>query len=205
MSISNEVFQLKKDHFTKNAMAIYLKHIHSSISINDICKEISISKKTFYKYFQSKDELLLEVDKRILKEIFIPEFKDLGKTENNYEKFSLLIRKFVDMGFRKSAYFNFFYSNFSSIKTLIAKTEFKLFREFRVNYSNLFSEVYEDGIKDGSIKPVKAFSCLNILRSLNGMLLYMITELEIDKQTEEQSYEEITSYVDHILDAIKSK
>ena len=48
----------------KKSSDLFFKHGFRSVSIDDICSELRISKKTFYKYFSQKD-LLIE---RILKD-----------------------------------------------------------------------------------------------------------------------------------------
>ncbi len=203
MDVTNEVLSVKRDYIRKKAMNIFLYQVHGSVSINNICKEISISKKTFYKYYSSKDELLLEIDQKILKEIFIPEFQDSGILSNNYEKFSKLIKKFVNLAFEKPEYYRFFYMNFTFIKNLLAKLEFNHYQDFRNDYLKIFTSAYDEGLKDGSIKIIKAFSCMNILRSLNGLLLYILTELENNEEAKSRSHEEIFSFVDHALEIIK--
>lgn len=65
----------------KKSSDLFFKHGFRSVSIDDICSELRISKKTFYKYFSQKD-LLIE---RILKDIEqtkIKYFKNLVENEN---------------------------------------------------------------------------------------------------------------------------
>ncbi len=182
MDVANEVLGVKREYIRKKAMNIFLHQVHGSVSINNICKEIEVSKKTFYKYYSSKDELLLEIDHKILKEIFIPEFQNIVNSKNSYEKFSKIIKKFVNLAFEKPEYYRFFYMNFTFIKNLLTKPEFNHYQDFRNDYLTIFTSAYDEGLKDGSIKIIKAFSCMNIVRSLNGLLLYILTELENNEQ-----------------------
>ena len=59
------VFMIMRDKFIETATELFAKYGIRSISIDDICNEIHISKKTFYLYFKQKDELIKEVLHRI--------------------------------------------------------------------------------------------------------------------------------------------
>jgi AcrR family transcriptional regulator len=52
--------KLKQD-ITDAAAALFKKCGLRSVSIDDVCKELRISKKTFYNYFKQKDELIEQV------------------------------------------------------------------------------------------------------------------------------------------------
>lgn len=48
----------KREEITSKAADMFGEYGIRSVSIDDICREISISKKTFYQYFENKSELL---------------------------------------------------------------------------------------------------------------------------------------------------
>ena len=48
-------------HIIKTAGELYFRLGIRSVSIDDICRELGISKKTFYVYFESKDELIAQL------------------------------------------------------------------------------------------------------------------------------------------------
>jgi AcrR family transcriptional regulator len=48
------------------AQNLFFERGIKSVSIEDICSKIGISKKTFYKYFESKEALLLEIAKKYI-------------------------------------------------------------------------------------------------------------------------------------------
>ena len=52
--------KLKKD-ILKTASDLFCKYGLKSVSIDDICSGLGISKKTFYNYFKQKSDLILEV------------------------------------------------------------------------------------------------------------------------------------------------
>ena len=48
----------QKIHIIKTAGELFFRLGIRSVSIDDICRELGMSKKTFYVYFASKDELI---------------------------------------------------------------------------------------------------------------------------------------------------
>jgi len=50
--------QDQKNHIIKTAGELFFRLGIRSVSIDDICRELGMSKKTFYVYFASKDELI---------------------------------------------------------------------------------------------------------------------------------------------------
>jgi len=51
----------QKNHIIKTAGELFFRLGIRSVSIDDICSELGMSKKTFYVYFASKDELIEEL------------------------------------------------------------------------------------------------------------------------------------------------
>lgn len=51
----------QKVHIIKTAGELFFRLGIRSVSIDDICRELGISKKTFYVYFDSKDELVAQL------------------------------------------------------------------------------------------------------------------------------------------------
>lgn len=53
----------KKNEIREIALNLFRNHTYDSVSVNRIAKEAGISKNTFYYYFSSKEELIMEVFK----------------------------------------------------------------------------------------------------------------------------------------------
>ena len=51
----------QKQHIIKTAGEMFFRLGIRSVSIDDICRELGMSKKTFYVYFESKDELIVNL------------------------------------------------------------------------------------------------------------------------------------------------
>jgi AcrR family transcriptional regulator len=58
-----------KDNIIQTANILFAKCGVSAVKVDDICGQLTISKKTFYKYFQSKENLIMQVSEKILSSI----------------------------------------------------------------------------------------------------------------------------------------
>lgn len=54
----------KRQRFLDNADKIFLQYGYSRISVDELAVKLGISKRTLYKYFESKEQLLIEVIER---------------------------------------------------------------------------------------------------------------------------------------------
>lgn len=178
-----------------------------TMSMNEICDIIGITKKTFYNHFSSKEELLLEVDQKILKEVFITEYeKKLEISKNSgVEKFHTIIDTFCDLFFTKTNYFSFFYINFDGINKAIIKEEFVKYKNFRQNYSAYFTNNFKSGLEDKTIKSIRGLGIDNILRSLNGICIYLITSINLGTITIEEAKTDLYDFKNFILENIRGE
>ena len=58
---ANNMAEDQKTHIIKTAGEMFFRLGIRSVSIDDICHELGMSKKTFYVYFASKDELVAQL------------------------------------------------------------------------------------------------------------------------------------------------
>ena len=82
--------QDQKRNIIKTAGELFFRLGIRSVSIDDICRELGISKKTFYVYFESKDELIEQLLQANLDYI-------AGKMEDlvNLQDFKQLVKVFI--------------------------------------------------------------------------------------------------------------
>ncbi len=82
--------QDQRNHIIKTAGELFFRLGIRSVSIDDICRELGMSKKTFYVYFASKDELIEQMLQANLNYISgkIEELAAVGD-------FRLIVKKFI--------------------------------------------------------------------------------------------------------------
>ena len=136
-----------KERILETAQELFFKYGIRSISMDDIAKELSISKKTIYQYYKDKDEVVhmlmqkkMEVDQK--------RFHDVAKASANVieEMFNIMeqMRKVIGQ-MNPSAFYDLqkYHSN-----------SWKLLKEFRENHIvTMVEEMLVRGMKQGYIRP----------------------------------------------------
>jgi len=84
-----------KQRIILTAMDLIKEKGYESVTINDICNNADISKTTFYYYFKSKDDLLLQFYK-IPADAMMDNLSLILMEENNIEQFWKLIEPMMD-------------------------------------------------------------------------------------------------------------
>ena len=80
----------QKCHIIKTAGELFFRLGIRSVSIDDICRELGISKKTFYVYFASKDELIEQ-----MLDANVAHMEQKMRTAMDSNDFSGILRKFT--------------------------------------------------------------------------------------------------------------
>lgn len=126
---------------------LIMKYGIRSVSMDDIAKHISISKKTIYQYYEHKDEVVHELMKIKLTEDE-KELKEIEKTSDNVVEEVFNLMKHIGATIRKINQ-NVFYD----LQKYHPKT-WDLFMEFKENcILKMVEETLSRGIKQGLIRP----------------------------------------------------
>jgi len=60
----------KKEQIEQTSRELFLKHGFKKVSIDEVCKNAGVSRKTFYTYFQNKNDLVLSMLTKLFDEAF---------------------------------------------------------------------------------------------------------------------------------------
>jgi AcrR family transcriptional regulator len=52
----------KRQHLIKTGESLFIKYGMSRVTVEEICRQANVSKPTFYKYFENKEELARQID-----------------------------------------------------------------------------------------------------------------------------------------------
>ena len=80
----------QREHIIKTAGEMFFRLGIRSVSIDDICRELGMSKKTFYVYFSSKDELI-----EYLLQANVDQMEQKMRTTMGSSDFSGIVKKFT--------------------------------------------------------------------------------------------------------------
>ena len=108
------------------------------VSIDDICRDLRISKKTFYSYFPQKEDLIRELSKLVYNES-VKRFAKIFNGRSAVEALLLIVSKSYE----------FADNNDNIIREDIEKYYPKIFEEIRELHTALFKSTFEKNIRQG--------------------------------------------------------
>ena len=150
-------------------------HGFKKTSVEDVAKELKISKKTIYKTFDSKERIYYFIIKRIAKKYCQDMTKKLANEPSVLTKFANLITQI-------------FVTSRKWIKTGNDAFEFKYKYEiseiaFQDAYSDLFNELLQKGIASGELTIDNVELTTNFIKGIISeamKILHVTPELEIE-------------------------
>ena len=138
----------KREILIREAGAAFGRNGYYSTNLEEVAKNIGITKAAIYYYFKDKNEILFECHKLAIE--IAKDALTLGERNgrNGYEKLTLTIKQYI-VGITSEL------DNFSILVDVSAlrPEERKIVIFFRDKFEAKMREFVEEGIKDGSILP----------------------------------------------------
>ncbi|MFS0869186.1 TetR/AcrR family transcriptional regulator [Paenibacillus xylanilyticus] len=138
------------------AKVLFMKQSFLNVNIKDVCSEAGISRVTFYKHFQSMNELILEVQVEILKSM-TGYVKNAADAEmSGKEMLASMLEAWVSYASEHLGYikfvllFDLHYEAYDSSKEL--KEQYNLFIN-REKEQHFLLDALQIGYMDGTLKP----------------------------------------------------
>lgn len=129
-TIANHIIDVANKRFATSGI--------TAVKVDDICEEMGISKKTFYKYFQSKEHLVVILVEKIFNDIF----NQLYSAQKNHDIIAETATIF-------ELVFTFF-NQFSLVFFEDIKTQYPHSFKFLVKMKEkMIQEIFEKNIKEG--------------------------------------------------------
>ena len=140
---------LKREYIVDSAKKLFLSSSISEITIKDISSVSGIGEATIYRYFKTKENLVIAVSLSIQQDILKVQFNENGSGLKQIQNFFNLFRNiYVD----NKNYFKFI-AEFDTVYLKNIKN--KENKEYSLGldaFYEIFMKAYELGLKDGSIK-----------------------------------------------------
>lgn len=203
----NNIKNKNREEIIAAARELFLKHNFINVNIKDVCTLAGVSRVTFYKHFQSIDELIFEVQIDIL--VNMDKAIKTGSEAETCGKDKLKSMLYAWINFAKNnedqiryiTLFDIYYGAYNSNEQL--KSNFDKF--VSVSNKDFIDKIISDGIKDGSFKedidPVNTAYC--IFQTIMGVLQRMSCA-RIPNIGKEVTYDDITfSVANMIINSIK--
>ena len=153
-----------KDKITEASIQLFEKKGFSETSVQDICDALGVSKGTFYYYFTSKEELLLDIHLSYIEDILAQQEKILTDATRNsktklYDVVYMLLHSIERQGASARVFFREMrHLNAERLNTVIPKRT-----RFRLNIEELLRRGIENGEFREDLNPsIAAFGILGI-------------------------------------------
>jgi AcrR family transcriptional regulator len=136
-----------KERILSGAQELFFKHGVKSITMDDVAKHLAISKKTIYKYFSDKNELVEAMTNQLMKNNEV-EFDSISdESENIVEEFFLIMKHMASLFSQMNP--NLFYD-----LQKFHPGAWKMFKDFKEEcIEGMVEGSVKRGIEQGLVRP----------------------------------------------------
>lgn len=175
--------EAKKDQILKAAIKAFAKKGFARTTISDIAQEAGTGKGTIYEYFDSKDDIIHYSFNYFIKELGFDFEEILVLKIPAKQKLKQIFKTFARISDSESQVlielvFDFWAEGIKGTHT--KNILLKEMNAFYASYRKLFSEIFNDGIKDGSFK--KIFHPETMATLIIGMIDGLLVQWILDKK-----------------------
>lgn len=155
----------------------------SDVTIKDIADEAGVGEATVYRYFKTKNNIVIQCAMNLGKGVF-EEYFELSKGKTGLEKLDIFYNAYLKI-FKKSPGHFYFIKEFDAFmcsrgEVSLLEYETSLVSQFK----DIFMEAYELGLKDGTVKEIKNIDVFYF--STTHSLLELCKKLSMKKGILEQ-------------------
>ena len=186
------------------ATNLFLTDSINTVTIKDIADAAGIGEATIYRYFSNKENIILACINKLMETVARDYFK-LSHGKTGYEKLSIFYTSFLDV-FKDNPDFFFFLKEFDAYIYAYRIKNLKKYERDISQYKIYFTNAYEMGIQDGSVKEIKNIDLFYY--STTHSILELCKKLSLKRAllTQDKSIKkaaEIQCLIKLILQAIK--
>jgi len=142
---------LRKQKIIDTAATLFHRKGFASTTLDDVSKELGISKAALYHYVGSKDELLSIIYTQAFDHVFKDTYEISGMALPPDEKLRLIIRNHIkNIIIKDLSMFSVYFSEESQLP----EKDFKKIREEKKKYTRIVEKIIKEGISEGQFKSV---------------------------------------------------
>jgi len=174
------VQQAKIDYIVEAAADLFLERGIASVTIKDVAAQVGVGEATLYRYFATKQHLVLLAAQHLADGIHASYF-DLTDARTGLDKLSAFYQNFLRIYLEHPEYYRFI---FEFDATTPAKAGLAEYEKTLLPYSQDYMDAYLLGRKDGSVKEVEDVKLFYL--TTTHALLGLCKKLTMDKVVLEQ-------------------
>jgi len=142
---------IRKQKIIDTAAVLFHRKGYSSTSLDDVSKELGITKAAIYHYIKNKDELLSIIYTQAFENIFRDTYEISAMELSPEEKLRRIIRNHIhNIIIKDLSMFSVFFSE----ETQLPKKDFQKIRKEKKKYTNIIEEIINEGISKRFFKKV---------------------------------------------------
>ena len=193
--------QAKKDYITAVAADMFLKKGIADVTIKDVTEKAGVGEATIYRYFSTKQNLVIGAAGRMADEIHLKYF-DLTQAKRGIDKLEAFYGNFLKIFKERREYYRFI---FEFDATVASQDGLENYESTLLPYMQVYLDAYRLGLTDGTVEEIDDIgtfylSTTHALMGLCKKLTMNSVVLDQDKNGEE----EIRILIDVIIYRLKT-
>ncbi len=172
----------RKEEIIRAAAELFSQKSYHDVTMDDIAEKVGVAKGTIYLYFDSKENLYLEIMEETYEEIESILEKETAKSDPAPVK----LKKVLGLIFK-------FYLQNLDVLRILSRDETHLIREhyeftehWRLRRIKLYEKILEKGVNEGSFRPSNTeLTALIIFGLVRSVMFYYKTEKNAESIAEE--------------------
>ena len=158
----------RKEEIMKAAANLFSQKSYHDVTVDQIAEEVGVAKGTIYLYFESKENLYLEILEHTYETIESILEKEIAKEDPAPKKLKKIL----------TSIFQFYFQNMDVLR-ILTRDETRLIREhyefterWRHRRIKLYRKILDKGIKEGSFRPANTELMALIIFGLVGSVMF---------------------------------
>jgi len=189
----------------EEARKLFLSSSIMEVKMKDIATSVGIGEATLYRYFETKENIVMRVAVRMAEDIH-NEFYSFDEKEKGFDQMSKFYNSYLEVFKRNNGYFKFIKELDAYVLSLknVEKGEYQ--NEIDL-YKEDYMKIYQKGVEDKSIKPVldSEMFYYSTTHSLINLCMALSSGTRIEQDSKIDKTKEIELLISLILNSLKGE
>jgi len=201
----NRIKDNTMNFIVEEATKLFLDKSIVSVTMSDIAKRVGIGEATLYRYFQKKQNIVMQASVKLSKSV-VETYFNLNTDTSGFTQLTSFYKAYEDIFSNHPDYFKFINELDAYIITenVSDKSEY----ETNINvYKEIFENAYKKGLSDNSVKKIEDISTFyySTTHALLNLCKFLSTKQAIEQSKDVKSSDEIKTLISIILAALKGE
>lgn len=201
----NRIKDNTMNFIVEEATTLFLDKSIVSVTMSDIAKRVGIGEATLYRYFQKKQNIVMQASVKLSKSV-VETYFNLNTDTSGFTQLTSFYKAYEDIFSNHPDYFKFI----NELDAYIITENVSDKREYETNinvYKEIFENAYKKGLSDNSVKKIEDVSTFyySTTHALLNLCKFLSTKQAIEQSKELKSSDEIKTLISIILAALKGE